>query len=153
MFECLHPPVVGQELMIEIRSDKCVTGTVRWAREGKAGIRFDREINVEQFLREDRSPLLRHRPRPPRFIRGGPMRLVLDGESIAAEIVDIAISGVSCRPELPIPMGVPVVAALDDVGVTNAEIRWMRGDLTGVRFEKPLPWKPFMLWLDRAPRR
>ncbi len=152
MFECLHPPEVGQELMIEIRSDKRMTGTVRWSREGKAGVQFEREINVEQILREDRSSLLRHRPRAPRFVRDGSMRLVVDGEPIPASIVDISVSGVSCRPENPVAMGAPVVAALDGVGVSNAEIRWIRGDVTGVRFEKPLPWKPFMHWLDQAPR-
>lgn len=152
MFECLQPPAIGQRLLIELRSDKRMTGEVRWVREGKAGIQFDREINVEQMLREDRSPLLRHRPRAPRFVRRGSMRLILDGESIPAEIVDISISGVSCRPEMPVRTGNPVVAALDGVGATNAEVRWVRGDLTGVRFEKPLPWKPFMQWLDQAPR-
>jgi hypothetical protein len=152
MFECLHPPAVGQRLLIELRSDKQMTGEVRWSRDTRAGIQFDREINVEQMLREDRSPLLRVRPRSPRFARRGSARLIVNGETIAAEVADISVSGMSCRPELPIRMGEPLVAVFDEVGATNAELRWVRGDMVGVRFEKSLPWKPFQLWLDQAPR-
>lgn len=152
MFECLHAPAEGQTLLVELRSDKRMTGEVRWVHEGKVGLQFDREINVEQMLREDRSPLLRVRPRPPRFARRGEMRLIAGGETIPAQIVDISILGARCRPELPVRSGEPVVAALDGVGATNAEVRWVHGDLTGVRFEKPLPWKPFQLWLDNVPR-
>jgi hypothetical protein len=152
MLECLHAPAVNQTVLVELRSDKRMTGQVRWASEGKVGIQFDREINVEQMLREDRSPLLRVRPRAPRFVRRGEMRLIVDGETVPARVTDISIVGVSCRPELPVKAGEPIVAALDGVGATNAEVRWVRGDLTGVRFEKPLPWKAFMHWLDRTPR-
>jgi hypothetical protein len=152
MFECLQPPPVGRHLIVELRSDKRMPGTVRWVREGKVGLQFDHEIDVEQMLREDRSPLLRHRARPPRFVRRGTMRLIVGGESVPAAIVDISINGARCHPELPVRTGEPVVAALDEVGAVNAEIRWVRGDVAGVRFEKPLPWKPFMQWLDQAPR-
>jgi hypothetical protein len=152
MFECLQLPSPGQILEIEFRSDKRMPGHVRWARDGKVGMQFDAEIDVEKMLREERSSLLRVRPRSPRFVRRGTVRLIVDGETIVAEIADISISGVSCRPDLPVRAGEPIVVALDDVGATNAEVRWIRGDLIGARFEKPFPWKPFMQWLDQAPR-
>lgn len=152
MFECLRPPPVGQQLLIELRSDKRMTGEVRWSRDRKVGIQFDREINVEHMLREERSPLLRVRPRAPRFIRRGTLKLIADGETMSADIVDISTFGVNCRPEAAVRNGEPIVAALDGVAATNAEIRWVRGDQAGIRFEKPLPWKPFQLWLDHAAR-
>lgn len=150
MFECPRLPAEGQDLLIELRSDKHMHATVRWARDGQVGVQFDRDINVELMLREDRSPLLRVRPRAPRFVRAGEVRLIIEGETVAAAIVDISMTGLSCRPELPVRQGIPMVAAIDDVGATNAEIRWMRGDMVGIRFEKPLPWKPFQLWLDKT---
>ncbi|HEV2567052.1 PilZ domain-containing protein [Sphingomonas sp.] len=149
MFECLHMPEVGQELVIELRSDKQMHGVVRWTRGNGAGVELDQPIDVERMLREERSSLLRVRPRAPRFARRGPLRVVVDGETIAGEVVDISVTGVSCRLDAPVQRG-PVVVAIDEVAVTNALVRWTKGDVAGISFEKPLPWRPFQLWLDRA---
>lgn len=152
MLECLRPPALGQHLLVELRSDKRLPGTVRWSREGQIGLQFDSPINVEQVLHEDRSSLLRVRPRAPRFVRRGHVRLIpTEGDPMLGDIVDISISGVSCRTERPVHKGEPIVAALDGVGVANAEIRWVRGDMAGIRFEKPFPWRAFGTWLDTAP--
>lgn len=152
MVECLHPPTSGQTVLVELRSDKRMTGVVRWDRDCQVGVQFETEIDVAHMLREDRSQLLRVRARPPRFKRRGSIRLIAEGETIVADIADISINGLRCRPEVPIRQGSPVVAALDDVGASNAVVRWVRGDSAGVSFEKPLPWKPFQRWLDQAPR-
>lgn len=153
MFECLHPPALGQHVLVELRSDKQMTGVVRWAKDVSAGIEFDRPVNVEQMLREERSSLLRVRPRAPRFVRRGTVKLVpKEGEPAFGDIVDISIGGLSCRVDQPLRRGEPVAAVLEGVGACNAEIRWLKGDVVGVRFDKPLPWKPFQLWLDQAPR-
>lgn len=150
MLECLRAPTVGQTLAIELRSDKQMRGVVRWAKDNHVGVELEDAIDVERMLKEERGALLRVRPRAPRFVRTAPMRLIVDGETIAGQVVDISTTGVSCRTEAPVPKGQPVVAAIDGVAVTNALVRWTRGDVAGVSFEKPLPWRPFQLWLDRA---
>lgn len=153
MFECLHPPAVGGHVTIELRSDKQMTGIVRWAKDLCAGIEFDRAVNVELMLREERGSLLRIRPRAPRFVRRGSVKLVpTEGEPVLGDIIDISIGGLSCRTEQPLRRGEPVAAVLDGVGASSAEVRWIKGDVVGVRFDKPLPWKPFQHWLDLAPR-
>lgn len=152
MFECLRPPRVGQRVSVELRSDKQMTGIVRWVKDNNAGVEFDQRISVELILREERNSLLRVRPRAPRFKRRGTVKLIVGGETVMGDIVDIAIGGLSCRPESPMRRGVPIVVSLDDIGATNAEIRWEKGDVVGIRFEKPLPWRAFQLWLDAAPR-
>ena len=153
MFECLHPPAVGQRLAIELRSDKQMEGTVRWARENTVGIELDCPIEVERMLREERGSLLRVRPRAPRFVRRGPLRLIVDGETIAGETADISVTGVSCRVDQPVTRGQPLVVAVGDIGATNALVRWTRGDMAGISFEKPLSWRPFQLWLDQTQSR
>jgi hypothetical protein len=152
MFECLHAPAIGQPVTIELRTDKKVMGVVRWSRDGSAGVAFDDPINVERMLNEMRSALLRVRPRAPRFVRRGTVKLIGEGEPILADIVDIAMGGVSCRPNAPVKMGEPIVASIDGLCATNAELRWKKGDVVGVRFEKQLPWRAFQAWLDKAPR-
>lgn len=152
MLECLHAPPVGAAIVVELRSDKVMRGEVRWSRAGAAGIQLLREIDVEQMLKEDRSSLLRVRPRQPRFKRHGTVRLIGEAEPVVGRILDISVSGLSCLVDEPVRRGIPIVAALDGVGATNAEVRWARGDAIGVRFEMPLPWRPFQQWLDQAPR-
>lgn len=152
MFECLHPPAAGEQVMVEWRTDKQMHGLVRWAKDGAAGIQFDRAVDVERMLKEERSSLLRVRPRQPRFVRQGTVRLIGEGEPIPGQIIDISVGGLSCRTDQPVRKGEPIAAVLDGVAATNAEIRWVRGDAVGVRFERPLPWRPFQAWLDQAPR-
>lgn len=147
-----RPPEVDQRVIVELRSDKQMPGTVRWSRDGNSGIQLDEEINVEAVLREERNPLLRIRPRAPRFLRRGTVKLIGEGEPVLGDIIDISIGGLSCRPERPLKRGEPVVASVQGLVATTAEIRWTKGDVTGVRFEKPLPWRAFGEWLDAAPR-
>lgn len=153
MFECLHPPAVGQQLAIELRSDKQMQGVVRWTRDNSVGVELDCPIEVERILREERGSLLRVRPRAPRFVRKAPIRLIVDGETITGETVDISTTGVSCRSDQAVPRGQPIVVAIDGIGATNASVRWTKGDVAGISFEKPLPWRPFQLWLDRSQSR
>ncbi|MFD1612485.1 PilZ domain-containing protein [Sphingomonas tabacisoli] len=152
MFDCLYPPTIGQVVTLELRSDKQMIGTVRWVKGSAAGIAFDRPVNVEAILREERSSLLRVRPRAPRFVRRGTIKLIGEGEPIMGDIIDISIGGLSCRSEEPLMRGEPIVVVLEGVGATNAEVRWVKGDAAGIRFDKPLPWRAFQEWLDQAPR-
>ena len=152
MFDALHTPDIGQHVAVELRSDKQMTGFVRWVKDGSAGLEFDRPVNVEHMLREERNSLLRVRPRAPRFVRRGTVKVIGEGEPISGAIVDISIGGLSCRPDQPVRKGEPIVVAIDGVGATNAEVRWQKGDVVGIRFDKPLPWRAFQLWLDSAPR-
>jgi hypothetical protein len=153
MFECLHPPVIDQRVTIELRSDKQMTGIVRWTRDVAAGVEFDQTVNVGQMLREERSSLLRVRPRAPRFVRRGTVRLIgRESDTVFGDIIDISIGGLSCRTDQPLRRGEPIVASIDGIGATNAELRWTRGDVAGIRFDKPLSWRAFQLWLDEAPR-
>jgi hypothetical protein len=152
MVGCNRPPPVDQRVTVELRSDKQMPGTVRWNRDGNVGIQLDCSINIEAVLREERNPLLRIRPRAPRFLRRGTVKLIGEGEPVLSDIIDISIGGLSCRPERPLRRGEPVVASVQGLVATTAEIRWTKGDVTGVRFEKPLPWRAFGDWLDAAPR-
>lgn len=152
MIGCNRPPKPDQRVIVELRSDKQMPGIVRWTRDGASGIQLDSPINVEAVLREERNPLLRIRPRAPRFMRRGTVKLIGEGDPVLGDIIDISIGGLSCRPERPMRRGEPVVASIQGLAATTAEIRWTKGDVTGVRFEKPLPWRAFGDWLDVAPR-
>jgi hypothetical protein len=151
MIGCNRPPEPGQRLVVELRSDKQMAGIVRWTRDGNCGVQLDDPISVDAVLREERNPLLRIRPRAPRFVRRGAVKLIGEGEPVIGDIIDISIGGLSCRTERPMRRGEPVVASVPGIGATTAEIRWTKGDVTGVRFEKPLPWRAFGEWLDAAP--
>jgi hypothetical protein len=130
-----------------------MTGIVRWARGVGAGIEFDAQVKVEHIQLEERGTLLRVRPRAPRFVRRGTVKLINpNGDTVPGDIIDIAIGGLSCRPDQPLRRGEPIVASIEGIGATNAELRWAKGDVAGIRFDKPLPWRAFQLWLDEAPR-
>jgi hypothetical protein len=152
MVGCNTPPLPDRRVTVELRSDKQMHGVVRWSRDGQCGIQVDEPIDVEQVLREERNPLLRIRPRAPRFVRRGSVKLIGEGDPVIGDIMDISIGGLSCRPDRPLKRGEPVVASIAGLVATTAEVRWTKGDVVGIRLEKPLPWRGFADWLEQAPR-
>jgi hypothetical protein len=65
-----HEVQKDQKITIELRSDRVVTGTVRWVGDHAAGIEFDDPVDVSDMLqaRPQRS-VLRKLPRSPAFSR------------------------------------------------------------------------------------
>lgn len=151
MIECNRPPQVGERIVVELRSDKQMPGTVRWITGGNAGVQFDAPVDVGQLLREEKNSLLRVRPRAPRFIREGTAKLIGEGEPVEGQIGDIAVGGMSLRVEekTALRRGDPVVVSIEGLGATTGEVRWIRETVLGVRFEKPLSYRAFADWLDR----
>lgn len=51
---------VGQHVLIRLESDEALNGTVRWLRDGQAGIQFDEYLEKKrlEYLRREHSTFL-----------------------------------------------------------------------------------------------
>ncbi|GLS99620.1 hypothetical protein GCM10007897_10020 [Sphingobium jiangsuense] len=139
-----------QKIMIELRSDKVVTGTVRWTGDHVAGIEFDEPVDVQDMLqsRPTRS-VLRKLPRAPRFLAAGRVLLELEGGgSIGGSIVNISLHGLCLETQEVARIDDVVVARVDGLPARRGTVRWVRNGMTGLHFDMPMGFSELARWLE-----
>jgi len=136
-------------ITIELRSDRIMHGTVRWARERDAGIQIDGEVPAEHLLdNKPPSTLLRIRPRPPRFQRWAAVQIMHEGEEIHSTLIDISLQG-ACIETAPIGRkDERVVLTIAGLPPRSAFVRWADHGRMGFHFERPWPFVDLASWLE-----
>ncbi len=148
MIEANRIPPVGARAEVELRSDRRQTVTVRWARDREAGVAFDQPIDVAAVLREERTSILRHQPRAPRFVRTGLTRIMGMHEAAEGVITNISIIGLGIRTEAIFAREEPVTVVVDGLGAARAVVRWCEHGEVGLRLQLPLSYRALADWLD-----
>lgn len=136
-------------ITIELRSDRVMHGTVRWAREHDAGIQIEGEVPAEHLLdNKPPSALLRIRPRAPRFQRWAPVQIMYEGEEVYGTLVDISLQG-ACIETHPVGRKDDrVVLTIAGLPPRSAFIRWADHGRMGFHFERPWPFIDLANWLE-----
>lgn len=147
-----------QKIMIELRSDKVVSGTVRWVGEQAAGIQFDEPVEVSDLLqgRSTRS-VLRKLPRAPRFLASA--RVLVDREraeknskSLSGSLINISLHGLCMESDEPVRADDPVVARVEGLPPRRATVRWVSQRLVGLHFDMPMGFSDLARWLEQHSR-
>lgn len=139
----------NQKITIELRSDRVVTGTVRWVGDRAAGIQFDEPVDVGDMLqgRPTRS-VLRKLPRAPRFPAKARVQLEHDDGVIAGEIVNVSLHGLCIRSSDKARVDDHVVARVSGLPPRSASIRWIRQGMIGLHFDMPVAFSDLARWLE-----
>lgn len=138
-----------QKIMIELRSDKVVTGTVRWTGDHVAGIEFDEPVDVQDMLqnRPTRS-VLRKLPRAPRFLASGRVQLELDGGAVRGRVVNISLHGLCMETTDSARLDDQVVARVDGLPARRGTVRWIANGMIGLHFDMPMGFSELARWLE-----
>jgi len=138
-----------QKILIELRSDKVVTGTVRWTGDHVAGIEFDEPVDVQDMLqnRSTRS-VLRKLPRAPRFLASGRVIMELDHGLISGSIVNVSLHGL-CFESSDVPrIDEQGIIRIEGLPARRASVRWARNGMIGLHFERPMGFSELARWLE-----
>lgn len=142
-----------QKIMIELRSDKVVTGTVRWVGDQAAGIQFDDPVEVSDLLqgRSGRS-VLRKLPRAPRFLADARVHLehekgVAKG-TITGSLVNISLHGLCMESHDIARADEHVLARVEGLPPRKARIRWTGRGMIGLHFDMPMSFSDLARWLE-----
>lgn len=149
-----HEVEQGQKITIELRSDKVVTGTVRWVGDHAAGIEFDDPVDVTDLLlgRPQRS-VLRKLPRSPRFLVHAHAHLQHDkGNTLSGELVNISLHGLCIETIDEARVDDHVVARIEGLPPRSATVRWVHDGMIGLHFDMPMGFSELAHWLERHPR-
>ncbi|MGE4411062.1 MAG: PilZ domain-containing protein [Sphingobium sp.] len=144
-----HEVHENQKITIELRSDKVVTGTVRWVGDRAAGIQFDEPVDVGDMLqgRPTRS-VLRKLPRAPRFPAKARVKMDHDNGPVAGDLVNISLHGLCLKTNEKLRTEDKVIARVEGLPPRNATIRWIREGMIGLHFAMPLTFSDLARWLE-----
>jgi hypothetical protein len=141
----IHLP--EEEVIVELKNDLPVSGTIQWVAGSNIGVRFDQRVNVSDLL--SGTPSLRPglRPRAPRIEKPCRARLRIGSDRAPACLLDISQGGAKIECSYALFEGDEVVLTIPLFRSINASVRWVRGGLAGVEFVRPLAYGELTAWL------
>lgn len=139
VFSALVP---GEKVAVEICGDRPLAGRVVWCGGGEAGIAFDRSIAVAEALAPARG-----RARAARLPTER-LAMIRVGADIAfGSARDISPNGARLACEHPLKRGEAVTVTFEDFRPVAGVVRWRRGGLYGIGFDRRIPPAEINRWL------
>lgn len=147
--DIFHDVTKDQKITIELRSDKIVTGTVRWVGDHAAGIEFDEPVEVAAMLqgRPNRS-VLRRLPRAPRFLANAKIEIKHDNGKAPGQLVNISLHGLCAEIEGRIRNDEKVIVSIEGLPSRSATVRWIHETMAGIHFDMPMGFSELARWLE-----
>jgi hypothetical protein len=139
---------LGDTLLLEIRSDLKVAGTVRWTGGRTFGVQFDREVDVGRFLSREVPRLHRVKPRAPRYVCEADATVAGETATTILKVRDVSLSGAGLAGEAALAPGDDVLVTIFGLRPRRAKVIWSNDQGIGITFLKPLDFRDFETWLD-----
>lgn len=135
----------GARIAVELKRGEQIPGTISWAREGNAGIAFDRQVDVVELLASSAEG---PRPRMPRVeIRC--IASVRQGSQVyGMRAHDISQGGLKVESHRELAMGSDVVVTLPGMQTMQGVVRWKEGGTYGITFNRLLALSELVAWLQ-----
>jgi PilZ domain len=144
-----HDVCVNERVKIELRSDKVVSGTVRWTGDHIAGVEFDEPIDLAELLKP-RAPrsVLRKLPRAPRFLCEGSAVLEHDNNVTHGKVTNISLHGVCIETTMTTHIEEQMVVRVNGLPPRASTVRWIAPNMIGLHFDLPMGYSELARWLD-----
>ncbi len=137
----------GHRLELELDNGDHLDGEVVWARGGEVGLRFDQRIDIFPVIARNLAGQPGERRRLPRIELACPALLESDGRAELVTTRDIAQGGVKLETPFPLAPEMRVVVTPDGLEPISGVVRWSRGRLAGIAFDREFGWQQLMPWL------
>ena len=147
MAEVGHPVQVGDEVFIELSSQK-ISSNVVWIREGTAGFKFDQNIDLGELL-AGRKPRHGFRPRPPRLEVNCKANVKLEHNYYTVDVHDISLGGMKVEPIEEYCLGKKVIVVVESLRPIRGEVRWFSDRKAGILFDQPLKFEELAEWVGK----
>lgn len=140
-----------EAISVELRSDRMVSGTVKWTRDSKSGIEFDRPVNTEEMLDQSPAPvgLTQYRPRAPRFGRVYDIKVGCTQGLLHAKLANISLNGGCIMTPHPFEMNQQISVYIPGLSPRQGTVRWISDGRMGVLFAEPWPFAELAAWLKQ----
>jgi len=142
-----HPPVIGDQVHIELSAQK-IPSTVVWTRNDLIGFKFDGDVDLGELL-AGRKPRLGFRPRPPRLEIACKAAVKVGKVYYTVDVHDISMGGMKVEPIEEYCVGKKVVVVVESLCPIKGEVRWYSERKAGIVFEKPLDFDELSEWVGK----
>jgi len=142
-----HPPVIGDQVHIELSAQK-IPSTVVWTRNDLIGFKFDGDVDLGELL-AGRKPRLGFRPRPPRLEIACKASVKVGKVYYTVDVHDISMGGMKVEPIEEYCVGKKVVVVVESLCPNKGEVRWYSERKAGIVFEKPLDFDELSEWVGK----
>jgi|SRR5690242_14456515 len=142
-----HPPVIGDQVHIELSAQK-IPSTVVWTRNDLIGFKFDGDVDLGELL-AGRKPRLGFRPRPPRLEIACKASVKVGKVYYTVDVHDISMGGMKVEPIEEYCVGKKVVVVVESLCPIKGEVRWYSERKAGIVFEKPLDFDELSEWVGK----
>jgi len=142
-----RPPVIGEQVQIELSSQK-IPSTVVWTREDLIGFKFNGDVDLGELL-AGRKPRLGFRARPPRLEIACKASVKVGKIYYTVDVHDISMGGMKVEPIEEYCVGKSVVVVVESLRPIKGEVRWYSERKAGIVFEKPLDFDELSEWVGK----
>jgi hypothetical protein len=144
--ETTHSHAVGEHVVIELRADQRLAGSIAWSHGTSVGVLFDESIDIAQVLSKAANDD-RHHARQPRIEAPCVARLLIGTESYFVPVTDISQGGIKVASREIGCVGALTVVTVDGLPSVEGSIRWLRDGHAGIAFNVPFPFDELTRWL------
>lgn len=137
---------VDDRVVVELKSDTQIMGTIRWVRDDNIGVAFDERIDVGELLRHHPADDGK-RPRAPRLDIRGYARLKIGADHWRVEVRDLSQGGAKVKIDDPLPVGEDAVVTVDGLRPVKAIVRWQEFGQAGLEFIPRIAFDELIQWL------
>lgn len=143
MTEIFAPIEVGTRIQVEFKAGATVDGTVRWVKDGRAGIEFDSPVDVHQVLASQSG---RMTPRAPRLSIDGTAKVTVNAMDEKLQVFDISQGGIKVAAGMALEAGIDVVVEIEGLPVRAGVVRWVDDGHAGISFNRIMPLDQVAYW-------
>jgi len=147
MAEIADPPQVGEQVSVELSSQK-IPSSVVWIRDGMVGVKFDQTVDLGELL-AGRKPRHGFRPRPPRLEVACKASVRVGKTYYTVDVHDISLGGLKVEPIDEYCVGKDVVVVVESLRPVKGEVRWYSERRAGIVFKKPLEFEELAEWVGK----
>jgi len=146
VYSNVHP---GQPVSVELKSNQRVAGHVVWVRDSNAGIAFDSEIDIAEFLANPATLDNGWKARAPRVEVDRACMLRAGGRTYSARTRNISQSGVKIDVAAALEPDTEVMLTPENFRPIAGTVRWQQGRACGIAFHQIIPLAELVAWLKQ----
>lgn len=146
----VHLPLVPrQRVRIELGSDRKFWGTILWLKDQTAGIGFDRQIDLDEFLGRKETASGHRRLAGPRLNIECGAKLRLGSRYYGVRIHNLGQTGMGISFSGTLKDGQAVVVTPEGFRAVQGSVIWFRNGRAGIAFNEPIAFGELTQWLQQ----
>lgn len=142
-----HPPQIGDQVEIELSSQK-IPSSVVWIRDDLVGFKFEQNIDLGELL-AGRKQRHGYRPRPPRLDIQCKASVKVGKVYYTVDVRDVSLGGMKVEPIAEYCVGAAVVVVVESLKPIKGEVRWYADRKAGIVFNEPLDFDELTEWVGK----